>query len=314
MQNIIIIADSVAPVFLIVALGIFLRQIKLINDDFIGLASRLVFSISLPALVFSELSNFDLSKSFDINEIIFLYIATIISYLLVWFFTIPFLKDGRDRSAFIQGAFRGNFAIIGFALIENLFGKEGLGKASIVLAFILPLYNVLAVIALTVPMKKEKGLDISKTFLEIIKNPLILAVIIALPFSIFKIHMINLVSKSIDYIASLALPLALICIGGSLNIKEIKEASVKAFSASAYKIVFIPLVFTYAAYLTGFRGEMLGIIFFLFSSPTAIASFIMAEAMGSNGKLAGNIILISTLSSVVTITAGLVILKSFNLI
>ncbi len=314
MQNIIFIANNVAPVFLIVAVGILLRQIKLINDNFISLASKIVFTISLPALVFSELSRFDLSKVFNVNEIIFIYAATLVSFLLVWFLTIPVLKDGRDRSAFIQGAFRGNFAIVGLALIDSMFGKGGLGKGSIVLAFVIPLYNVLAVIALTVPMKKEKGLNIPKTLLEILKNPLIIAVVISLPFSIFKIHLISIVSDSINYLAALALPLALICIGGSLNLKEIKQASVKAFSASAYKIIFIPTVFTYAAFLFGFKGEQLGIMFFLFSSPTAVSSFIMAEAMGSNGKLAGNIILISTIGSVITISAGLVILKSFNLI
>lgn len=314
MQNIIFTANNVAPVFLIVALGIFLKQIGLINGNFISLASKIVFTVSLPALIFSELSRFDLSRAFDVNEIIFIYAATLVSFILVWFITIPLIKDGRDRSAFIQGSFRGNFAIVGLALIENLFGKSGLGKASIVLAFILPLYNILAVIALTVPMKKEKGLNYSKSLLEILKNPLIIAVIISLPFSIFKIQMIDIVSKSIDYLAALALPLALICIGGSLNLQEIKKASVMAFSASAYKIIFIPFVFTFAAYLMRFRGMELGIMYFLFACPTAVASFIMAEAMGSNGKLAGNIILISTLGSVVTITIGLVLLKTFNLV
>ena len=101
MQNIIFTANNVAPVFLIVALGVLLKQIKLINDNFISLASKIVFIVSLPALIFSELSKFDLSQGFKIDEIIFVYAATLISFLIVWFFTIPALKDGRDRSAFI---------------------------------------------------------------------------------------------------------------------------------------------------------------------------------------------------------------------
>jgi malonate transporter and related proteins len=314
MQNFIFTANNVAPVFLIVAVGILLKQTHLINDIFVSISSKVVFTISLPALIFNELSKMDLSRTFNLNEIIFVYAATLISFFIVWFFTIPFIKEGKDRASFIQGAFRGNYAIVGLALVENLFGKSGLGKASILLAFVLPLYNVLAVIALTVPVRKERNLDGLKTFLEILKNPLIIAVIIALPFSIWKIPINNIVSRGIGYLADLALPLALIGIGGSLNFGQIKKASVMAFFASAYKIIFIPLVFTYFAFLLGYKGENLGIVFILFASPTAVASFVMAEAMGCNEKLAGNIILVTTMFSVITIAFGLFLLKSFSLI
>lgn len=314
LENIIFTTNTVAPVFFMVALGYLLKRLKIINENFVQVTSKFVFSVSLPAFIFIEISELDLSKALELEQIAFIYAGTLLMFIISWFVSIPFIKNPRDRSAFIQGAFRGNYAIVGLALISSLFGKVGLGKATILLAFILPLYNVLAVIALTVPMRKIKKQNLKGTIKEILFNPLILAVVIALPFSIYQIELHPAISQSINYLSDVALPLALIGIGGSLNMEEIKRASATAVSSSAFKIIFAPLVLTPISYLLGYRSVDLGILFILFACPTAIVSFIMAETMGANGKLAGNIILITTLASVVTIVLGILILKSTGLI
>lgn len=313
-DNLVFTANIVAPVFLIIALGYFSKKIKIINENFVEITSKFVFSVSLPAFIFLKIIELDLSKALELNQIFYIYAGTIITYLIIWFSTIPFITEAKDRSAFIQGAFRSNYAIIGLAIISNLFGKVTLGKASIILAFILPLYNVLAVISLTVPFRKEKKLKLKSTFYEILFNPLILAVLFALPFSVFKIKLPALLETTGIFLSDLALPLALIGIGGSLNFEKLKYASGLAFSSSIIKLVLIPLTLTIGAYLFGFRDKDLGVMFILFGCPTAIVSFIMADAMGANSKLAGNIILITTLGSVFTISLGILVLKSFGLI
>lgn len=313
-ENIIFTANTVAPVFIIVAIGYLSKKIKIINENFVDITSKFVFSVSLPAFIFLKIIELDLSKALAIDQIIYIYSATIISFIFVWILSIPFIKDGKERSSFIQGAFRGNFAIIGLAIISNLFGREALGEATIILAFLLPLYNVLAVIALTVPLRKEKKMDIKSTLIEILFNPLILAVIFALPFSYFKIRVPALAEITGTFLSDLALPLALIGIGGSLNFENMKKASNLAFTSSAIKLVAIPLLFTLGAFLLDYRGKDLGIMFVLFGCPTAIVSFIMAESMGANSKLAGNIVLITTLGSVFTIALGILILKTAGLI
>src|SRR5690606_14620174 len=179
--------------------------------------------------------------------------------------------------SFIQGSFRGNFAIVGLAIIVNYYGIESLGKASLVLAFTIPLYNVLSVIALTVPLK-EKEHNYSKTFSEILKNPLILAVLTAIPFSYFGIRLPEVIKTTVSYLSSLALPLALIGIGGFLNFRDITKDSSLTIISTVLKLIVFPGVMTLAAYILGFTGIDLGIIFILFACPTAIASFIMAEA------------------------------------
>lgn len=313
-DNIIFTGNVVAPVFLLVALGYFVKRINVINENFVDVTSKFVYSVSLPALVFINIAEIDLSEAIDFSQIIYIYSATLLSFFLIWIFSIPFIKDGKNLSVFVQGAYRSNFAIVGFAIVSKLFGSYALGKAALVLAFILPLYNILAVIILTVPLRKEKKLNLKSTVFEILFNPLIIAVIIGLPFSYFKIEIPSFINLTIGFLAELALPLALIGIGGSLNLQNIKKASGLAFTSSAIKIIIVPLLLTLGAYHFGFRELDLGIMFILFASPTAIVSFIMAEAMGANSKLAGNIVLISTVASVFTIAAGIVILKELALI
>ena len=149
---------------------------------------------------------------------------------------------------------------------------------------------------------------------EIIFNPLILAVIIALPFSYWQIKIPDMFNVTGSYLAELALPLALIGIGGSLNLENLKEASTLAFTSSIIKIIILPAVLTLIALLSGYRNDDLGIMFIAFACPTAIASFVMADVMGAKSKLAGNIIMITTLGSVFTISIGILLLKSFGLI
>jgi predicted permease len=312
-ENIIFTANIVAPVFLIIAVGYFAKRMKIINEVFVEVTSRLVFQISLPVFIFLEIAELDLSQVLELKQIAYIYAATIIPYLLIWFGTIPFIKNPKDKSAFVQGAFRGNYAIVGLALISNLFGGEALGKATLILAFLLPLYNVLAVIVLVVP-KHQGKINFKSIFLEILLNPLILAVVFALPLSYFKLKLPEMLSSTGNYLADLALPLALVGIGGSLNMENLKRASTLAFTASIIKIVILPIILTIGAYLLGYVMDDLGIMFIVFACPTAIASFVMADAMGANSKLAGNIIMLTTLGSVFTIAIGILFLKSFGLI
>jgi len=313
-DNIIFTGNVVAPVFLLIALGYFVKRINVINENFVEITSKFVYSVSLPALVFINITEIDLSEAIDFNQIIYIYAATLFNFFVVWALSIPFIKDGKNLSVFVQGAFRSNFAIVGFAIVSKLFGSFALGKASLVLAFILPLYNVLAVIILTVPLRKERKLNLKSTLYEIMLNPLIVAVIVGLLFSYFKIIIPPVINSTVGFLSELALPLALVGIGGSLNLQNIKRAQGLAFTSSAIKVILVPLILTLGAYYFGFRGIDFGIMFVLFASPTAIVSFIMAEAMGSNSKLAGNIVLISTVASVFTIAVGIVILKELALI
>ena len=314
MENFLFTVNIVAPVFLMVALGYFLKVINLINDQFVDVTSKFVFNVSLPALVFIKISAVRLQQVLQIRDVVFIYACIITIFIISGIVAYIFTKSGEDRGAIIQGGYRSNFAIVGLAILGNMYGSEVVGYASLLLMFIMPLFNVLAVIALTVPMKKAKSLDLKGTLLEILKNPLILAIIFSIPFSYYQIEIYDPLNISANYLAALALPLALVGIGANLNIRNLFTASAKAYLSSSLKIVFSPILAVSTALLMGYRGETLGIIFILFAAPSAIVSFIMAKAMGSNETLAGNIVVITTLGSIITISIGTYILKSLGMI
>lgn len=314
LQSLAFTANTVAPIFFIVFLGIVLKRIGLIDAPFVSTASRLVFTLTLPALVFMAISGTNFQSVFNPDQLIYFVGATLSSFALLWWLAARWIKDGRDLGAFIQGAFRGNYGIIGLAVSYNLFADSGLAQASILLAMVIPLYNVLSIFALTLPLHKEGGLKFSSALLEIIKNPLILAVLFALPFSFMGWTLPEVVEKTGRYFANLTLPLALLAIGGSLSIKSLKNTSSMAFWATSTKLVILPVGLSIGAWIYGFRGQDLAMLFILFGCPTAAASFVMAKATGANGELAANIILTTTLGSVLSLSAGIYLLRVWGII
>ncbi len=314
LQSLAFTANTVAPIFFIVFLGIVLKRIGLIDAPFVSTASKLVFTLTLPALVFMAISGTNFQSVFNPDQLIYFVGATLSSFALLWWLAARWIKDGRDLGAFIQGAFRGNYGIIGLAVSYNLFADSGLAQASILLAMVIPLYNVLSIFALTLPLHKDGGLKFSSAFMEIIKNPLILAVLFALPFSFMGWTLPEVVEKTGRYFANLTLPLALLAIGGSLSIKSLKDTSSMAFWATSTKLVILPVSLSIGAWIYGFRGQDLAMLFILFGCPTAAASFVMAKATGANGELAANIILTTTLGSVLSLSAGIYLLRVWGVI
>ena len=313
-ENILYSANTILPVFLILFLGYFLRYKNIINDEFISTSSTLVYKVALPVFLFLKLSVTDLGTTFYPAEVVFILSGILVSFVIIWSIARLFIKDKNNLGIFVQGSFRSNFAIVGLAIIFNVFGEPGLAKGSVVLAFIVGALNVLSLIVLESTLRPQTKINYFQIFLNLLKVPMIIAVLVSLPFSFLKITLPETLIKTGNYLASLTLPLALLGIGASLNFSQMKKASRLAFTSASIKIVIVPLVLTYVAWLFGFRGETLGIIFIFFACPTAIVSFIMAKALGGNEKLAGNIIVLSTLGSVVTISLGIFLLKYLSLI
>ncbi|GGO86653.1 transporter [Marinobacterium nitratireducens] len=304
-------AGVVVPIFFIVLLGYILQRTRLIDDAFINTASRLVFMVALPTLVFMSIASTDFQAVFNPAQLGFVFVGVLFSFSATWWLAARWIKAPEDIGAFVQGAFRSNYGIIGLALSYNLFGNSGLSQASMLLALVIPTFNVLSVIALTVPMQGRDGGDISirQITAAIIRNPLIIAVLLALPFSYFGLHLPKTLDTTGHYFANLTLPLALLTIGGTLDLKSLKRSSGMAFWACAIKLLLMPLAMTLAAALLGFSGQDLAMLFVLFGCPTAAAAFVMARAMGANARLSANIILITTLGSILTLSSGIFALR-----
>ena len=309
MDSVLFIFNIVLPIFLLIILGLILKRLNIINDSFVKQLSTFVFNVSLPALIFLKLATVEINTAFD-SKLIGISLALIfVVFGISWITGSLFTKTPEDKGAFIQGSYRSNFAIVGVAMLSGIVDSDHFGKAIMLLAFVMPIFNVLAVIALTVPMHQASSDRLVKTFKEIAKNPLIISAYFAIPVSIFDINLLPSITITLGYLSDIALPLALIGIGASINLKELLTASPLSFLSSANKIILFPIISVIVGSLLGLEDQDILILFILMGTPTAVASFVMAEAMGSNSRMTGNIIAISTLGSIFTISAGVIILR-----
>ncbi len=296
-----------APVFAMLFLGVVLKRLHWIDTAFINTASSLVFRGTMPTLLFLGIVKADLSAALQPALLLFFVLATLVCFTLAWCWAIWRIPH-EDRGIYTQGAFRGNNGIIGLALATSLYGDYGLSLGAVLGGVVILCYNVLSAIVLAIysPGAKTGPLAIGKSILV---NPLIIGVLLAIPFAYWKIPLPGWLMTSAEYFAQMTLPLALICIGGTLSLASLRQSSGTALSASLMKMVWLPLLATSGAWLYGFREADLAILFLYFASPTAAASFVMARAVGANHELAAAIIVITTLVAVITTNLGLLLLQ-----
>lgn len=316
-QNLLFSFNAVIPVFLLITIGLILKRTNLINESFSSGSNKIVFNVALPAMIFDSIYKADFRSVFDPQLILFSVSGTIIQVAVIGIAATFLITNKQSVGAFVQGSFRSNFVIIGLPLIKNLsgsLGMEAVGKSALVVSFIMPLYNILAVIILSYSAVDKSSSWKRNLFTDILKNPLIISVILALPFSLWGIRLPLFIEKTISSVAAIAVPLALIDIGANFSFAFFIGNFRLAAIASLLKIAISPIIFTTAAYMAGFSGANLGVLYILFASPTAIASYIMAKNMKNDSVLAANIVLISTTGSLLTIFLGIFILKTIGLI
>ncbi|MHA6492571.1 AEC family transporter [Pseudomonas borbori] len=296
-----------APVFAMLFLGVLLKRLRWIDTAFINTASSLVFRGTMPTLLFLGIVNADLSMALRPAMIFYFIGATLVCFALAWGWAI-WRVPRVDRGIYTQGAFRGNNGIVGLALATSLYGDYGLSVGAVLGGVVILCYNVLSSIVLAIysPQAKSGVWAITQS---IVTNPLIIGVLAAIPIAYWQVPLPAWLMTSGEYFAQMTLPLALICIGGTLSLASLRASSGIALSSSLMKMVWLPILATLGAWAFGFREADLAILFLYFASPTAAASFVMARAVNGNHELAAAIIVITTLAAVVTTNVGLLLMQ-----
>lgn len=312
MENLILSFNIVLPIFLILSLGYILKKLKILDELTTKNMNSINFKVFLPLLLFYNVYKTDLSVVFNPKLLIFSIISVILVFLLL-FIIIPLLeKDNRKRGVIIQGIFRSNFVIFGVPVCEALFGQNATGVASMLIAVVVPLFNFLAVICLEI--YRGGNINFKKIIKGIITNPLIIASIIGLFFIYFKIKLPTPIEKTINDISKIATPLAFILLGSSFTFSAfsvyIKQLSITILG----KLIIVPGIVLYIAALLGFRNIELTCLLSVFASPTAVSSYTMAEQMDGDSILAGQIVVLTSIISIITVFLWIFILKQFNLI
>lgn len=312
MDNLILSFNVVLPLFLCIALGYFLKRIKMYDDSTLNKINKLCFKVFLPIYLFNSVYNTDLSAVFDIRLILFAIIALLILYALLLFIIPRMEKDDKKRGVIIQAIFRSNFALFGLPVASSLCGEENIGPTSLLIGIIVPIYNVLAVITLEA-FRGGKS-SIKKMIKGVITNPLIIAPLIGVIFYLLHIELQTAVSKTVTDLGRVATPLSLVALGGSFAFRKVKGYAKQLMIGISGKLAIAPLLMITVAILLGFRNETLTPLMIMFGAPTAVSSFPMAQQMDADGELAGQFVVFTSGLAIFTIFVWIFTLKSFSFI
>lgn len=321
-------ANAVLPIVLLIVLGYVLKRIGLLTPPFLDVGNKLTFRVLLPVMLFVNVYNI---KSFsDINVMFVVYgiAAVIVIFFLGTAVMCLFTKDSAKRGSLIQAVFRSNYAIIGIPLATSLFGDAGAAAAGVMSAFCVPTFNVLGVITLSIfNGNSEKGkVDVKKILLGIAKNPLIIGTVAGLAVLgirelfvtwgwTFRLTDIEFLYKTLDNVRSICTPFALIVLGGRFEFSAVARLKREIIFGTFVRTVVVPIIGLLGAYflIPGLGGEHFATYVGVFATPVAVASAIMAQEMGADGELAGQLVVWTSLVSTVTIFVYVTILRAVGI-
>lgn len=300
--------NAVVPIFLMIILGFFAKKMGILSQEFVNQSSKLVFRICLPAMVFSKVASINLSLGFEASQIylmLFCIFGTIGAYIISKYLAKILLKQstnsrGYATGAFIQGAFRSNYMIIGYPVLINLFGDEVVVNMALVTLVVMPCYNIISIIALTPPNQHNSIKKYSSIVVSVIKNPIIIGIALGFVSAFLDIQVPKVLNSFINMAANLATPLALVAIGAFFHFDDFKDTLGDTVKAIGLKLIFFPVLMTIIAFLLGFSPMNIILIGVLFGGPTAVSSFAMSNEMGGDAVLSGNIIILSSLLCLVS--------------
>lgn len=313
-ENFIFSLSVALPIFLIMLSGFILKNKNIIRKDFITAANFIVFYIALPLKLFNNVSNSSVADNFDLKFISFAILGTVVSVILIYIYSKLVVNEKSKLGAFIHGTFRGNFVYVGFSLLENVTGAVG-PLASLVVAFVVPIYNIFAVLVLilTNPENNSKN-QIANALKNIIKNPFIISITLGIIASLINFKFPPLLQNTADYFDVLATPLALLTIGATFRVDKLFVDIKPAAAASIFKLFLNPLLAVLAAFFLGFSSNEIFLIYILFGVPTSISSAIITASMGGDENLAASIVMLTTLGSVFSLTLFVFVFRAIKII
>ena len=307
--------NATIPIFLVMVLGYILRQIKMVDEPFIKTLNKLNYKVTLPVLLFRDISQSDFFSVWDTKYVLFCFLTTLLSILAIWILAGIFFREKTLLGELVQGSYRSSAAVMGIAFIQNIYGNSGMAPLMIIAT--VPLYNIAAVLILSFSGPNATGLNkqaLKNSLVDILTNPIILGIFLGMLASAVRMHPPVILTKTIQNVASLATPLALLALGAGFEGRKAVRLLKPTLLTSSLKLIILPLLFLPPAVGLGFRNEMLVAILVMLGAPTTPSCYIMAKNLGHDGILTSGVVVTTTFFSSITLTVALFILKSLALI
>lgn len=317
MANFLFSIEVTLPIFLVMFIGWVLKQIGMFDDQFVSVANKFNYKVTLPVMLFCDISAVNIYECFDVKFVLFCAITSSICFWVIWGLAKLFIKDKSITGAFVQASFRSSAAVMGLAFISSIYGGETSAMGPLMIIGAVPLYNIYSVIVLTFEANEEGKKDIGKikeACINIAKNPIILAIVLGIVVALLKIDFPKLADDTLSMIGRLATPMALIALGAGFEGKKAVSKVIPTLWASMIKLVIQPLVFIPVAVWMGFSGEKLIAILIMLAAPTTPSCYIMAKNMNNDGVLTASTVVMTTLLASVTLTAWIFALRMCGLV
>lgn len=314
MEDFIFSINSVAPVFILIIAGYVARQLNFLSDRFLSEANRFVFTFLLPLMLFQNVRN-AYHGNLTNTTLIYSALAGVSVVIALSFCIVPLLVKRRGQcGSMIQGIYRSNYLIYGMPLATGMYGQEAAHSIAMLMCVMIPFYNIAAVVILSVfSENRTKRISIVQLLRDVATNPLILGCMAGMLFGVLNVGLPVMINKPVSELAAAASPLALFLLGGEFRFKRLNNNLWKALSATTARLVIIPLVAMLVFIPMGFRTIDLSVLLCIFATPTGVSSYIMAGNMGCDGELSGQIVVLTTAASSVSIFLFIFVLRSMGM-
>ncbi len=298
MDSLFISLNAVVPLFLMMAVGYVIRLTGLMNDISARQVNRCIFKVFLPLMLFINIYDAGDGATLRSDLLFFAVAGVLIEFLVSLVLVLLTEQDNSRRGVMLQGMFRSNFVLFGIPIAMSLFGDSAAGTASLLIAIVIPMFNALAVLALE--MFNGQRPNLWGVLFGIATNPLIIASLLGIAFNHFGWYLPGLLHDTMSTLGGIATPLAFVVLGASMNFSETGRCMRPLLITLLMKLIIYPAAFVGAAILMGFRGANLAVLLTVFGSPIAVSSFTMAQQMGGDDQLAGQLVIFSSILSIGT--------------
>ena len=313
--------NAIAPILLLMALGYWLRQKGFFDVSFLQFGNKLVFRLFLPALLFANVYDIEGFASIPWDVVIYSVASGIVLCILGMGIGLATTKIPQRRGVIAQAVFRANMAIVGLPLASTLGGQEATAVASVISAFIIALFNILAVIVLTVFLENGQKIRPLKILKDILRNPPIIGILLGFGCMLLRSLQAQLWGQplftirenlpflyaTVSHLRSLLTPFALLILGGQFSFSAIGNMRKELITGTLCRLILAPVLGLSLAVFLNARGIIhcgpteFPALIALLGSPVAVGSETMADQMGNDGQLATQLVVWSSVFSIGTL-------------
>ncbi len=311
-SNFVVAFQAVVPMFCLMFIGVLIKVFDLLNAAELKRVNRMVFRVFFSIMMFYNLYTTNIGETFRPRLITFALGALACVYVLAFAAVCLTEKKPKRRGAMIQAIYRSNFVLMGLPLIANLFGDNEIAVTTMMVAIVVPIYNVLGVI--TLEIFRGGRVNLPHLLFDVLKNPMILGALVGAAFFALGIPVPKPVLRPLAQITAATTPIALIILGASFRLGSTKEHKKQLAACVLARLVLVPGVVLGAAAQMGFRGMEFATLISIFATPCAVAGFVMAQQMDSDADLAGNCVVFTSALSCVTIFFWIVLFKELGIL